>query len=471
VIESALKVAFDDLASNIVPLKEGLLDSEQPVFRAGGGYEKPWTRDAAINVWNGGALLYPAVARNTLLATLERRGGALRIAHEYDQYWDAIIWALGAWAYFLASGDSDFLRDAFAAARNTLFDLERNEFDEELGLFRGPAVYGDGVAAYPDIYARTKSGHSSILRWVDANPETRARPGYGLPMHALSTNCLYFRVYEVLPQMAELLGIESDASWSARAETLRKAINLHFWSSERGLYNYLHDKFGGSDVQEGFGHSFAILFGIADADQRESIFRRQHVTPQGIACLWPCFSRYRVGDHYGRHSGTVWPPIQGFWAEAAARYGRGDIMAQELRTLAERAIRDQQFFELYHPDRGTPYGGLQEWEGRGIVDDWPSYPHQTWSATGFLRIVLFGLAGMELQPGGVRFAPMLPEDMSGFELTGLPYRDALINLIVEGHGRGSRVRETRVNGKVTSDAALSADAMGSVTVEILFSEN
>jgi hypothetical protein len=31
-----------------------------------------WTRDAAINVWSGAGLLYPDVARNTLLATLEQ---------------------------------------------------------------------------------------------------------------------------------------------------------------------------------------------------------------------------------------------------------------------------------------------------------------------------------------------------------------------------------------------------------------
>jgi hypothetical protein len=73
--ERAFSIALDDLASNIVPFSEGLLDREAPVLRAGAGYEKTWTRDAAINVWNGAGLLYPAEGRNTLLSVLERRNG------------------------------------------------------------------------------------------------------------------------------------------------------------------------------------------------------------------------------------------------------------------------------------------------------------------------------------------------------------------------------------------------------------
>src|SRR5438034_5102720 len=201
-IERAFEIALEDLAFNIVPLRDGLLEHEAPVFRAGEGYEKPWTRDAAINVWSGGGLLYPEIGRNTLLATLAGGDDRLRIGDEYDQYWDRIIWTLGAWWLYLFAGDREFLALALEAARNTLRSLEETELDPDLDLFRGPAVYGDGVAAYPDIYAQTVGGHSSILRWPAANPEAASRPGRGLPMHALSTNCLYAYVYDVLVAMA-----------------------------------------------------------------------------------------------------------------------------------------------------------------------------------------------------------------------------------------------------------------------------
>jgi mannosylglycerate hydrolase MGH1-like protein len=464
-VERAFEIALEDVALNIVPLRQGLLEQEALVFRAGAAYEKPWTRDAAINVWSGGGLLCPEVGRNTLLATLERTNGRLEIGADYDQYWDRLIWALGAWWLYLFTGDREFLTLALDASKNTLASLEETEFDPALHLFRGPAVYGDGVAAYPDVYARTVGGHSGILRWPPANPEAASRPGRGLPMHALSTNCLYAAVYEVLGAIAEAVGVRPDPAWKGKAERMRESVSRHFWMPERGHYRYLVDPFGGSDVQEGLGHSFALLFGVADEERRESVFRTQWRTQKGIPCLWPCFDRYRRDGHYGRHSGTVWPPIQGFWAEAAARHGRGDLFEFELRTLAQRAVRDGQFFELYHPETGLPYGGLQEWEGRGIVDDWESYPHQTWSATAFLRMILMGIAGMRFEPSGVRFQPLLPPSVERVELAEFPYRAATVQVTLRGPG--ARIERVRIDGDDAPAPFLPADASGAHAIEIV----
>jgi glycogen debranching enzyme len=443
--ERAFSIALGDLGSNIVPSSEGLLDREAPVFRAGAGYEKTWTRDAAINVWNGAGLVYPAEARNTLLSVLDRKSGRVVIGGPYEQYWDAIIWTLGAWAFYLFTGDRDFLELAFEATRNSLRHYEETELTPELTLFRGPAVYGDGVAAYPDIYAQTAAADSMILHWPAAHPDLASRPGRGLPMHALSTNCVYFRAYQVASEMARELGLSPVPEWAAKAADLRQAINRHFWLPHAGSFRYLVDPFGGSDAQEGFGHSFVILFGIADAASRESVFENQHVTSAGIPCLWPCFSRYRRDGDYGRHSGTVWPPIQGFWAEAAARHRRLDLFAFEFETLARHAVRDGQFFEIYHPDTGLPYGGLQESGNGESIDSWESLPHQTWSATAYLRMVLFGLAGMRFDVDGVRFEPLLPRGLENVELHGLRYRGATIDLVLEG--AGGDLAQVLVNGE------------------------
>jgi hypothetical protein len=461
--ERAFSIALGDLASNIVPVCEGLLDREAPVFRAGAGYEKPWTRDAAINVWNGAGLLYPAESRNTLLSVLEQKNGRLVIGGPYEQYWDAIIWTLGAWAFYLFSGDRDFLELAFEATTNSLRHSEQTEFTTELNLFRGPAVYGDGVAAYPDIYAQTAGGDSTILYWPAAHPDLASHPGRGLPMHALSTNCVYFRAYEVALEMARELGRSPDREWRAKAANLREAINRNFWLPPAGHFRYLVDPFGGCDAQEGFGHSFAILFGVTDAERRESVFETQHVTSAGIPCLWPCFSRYRHDGDYGRHSGTVWPPIQGFWAEVAARYRKIDLFAFEFEALARHAVRDGQFFEIYHPDTGSSYGGLQESRGSGSIGTWQSLPHQTWSATAFVRMVLFGLAGMRFDAGGIHFEPLLPPGLENIELRGLRYRRATIDFVVEG--AGGDLAQVLVNGEEAAPF-LPATAAGRYVLEL-----
>lgn len=364
------------------------------------------------------------MARNTLLSVLERRDGEVRIGGEY---WDAIVWVPGAWSLYLATGDRDFLALALEATGATLAHRERTELDAELGLFRGAAVYGDGVSAYPDAYA--DAGHHNIIGWRDLTPAALAATGEGLPMHALSTNCAYVHAYALAEAMATELGVLPEPSWLERESSLRAAINRHFWLPALGSYRYLVDPRGHSDVQEGFGHAFAILFGIANAEQRDSILRTQHVTPAGLPCLWPPFERYARDGHVGRHSGTVWPPIQAFWAEAAARCGRGDLVGHELTALARHAARDGQFFELYHPETGLPYGGLQERAGAG-VELWDAVEHQTWSATGFLRIVLAAVAGLRPATDGLRFDPLLPPGLDELEVTGLPYRALTLDLHV-----------------------------------------
>lgn len=462
-IDRAFAIAQEDLRSNIHPFKDGLLEAVSPVIMAGEGYDTPWTRDAAINVWNGAVLVHPQEARNTLLSVLDRRADQLIIGGEY---WDAIIWTIGAWAFYLATGDQAFLRLAREATVNSLRHLEATEFTEELGLFRGPGVYADGVSAYPDIYARAKRGHSSILRWPAANPELVAATGFGLPMHALSTNCVYLRAYQLVEAMNKELGLPSNGELQT-AERLRTAINARFWSDELGHYRYLVDPFGGCDAQEGFGHAFAILFGVADDRRRSSVLDRQHLTPAGIPCLWPSFARYRDDDDYGRHSGTVWPPIQAFWAEAAIRSGRSDLFRTELDRVAGRAVRDGQFYEIYHPDSGMPYGGRQEREGLGI-DGWDPEPRQTWSATAILRMILTGVLGMRCGTDGLRFAPVVPVDAEGVELTGLVYRNQRIDVVVRGSG--STVAEKKINGEA-ADPLLPVNSISDQRIEILLRED
>src|ERR1051326_1976786 len=149
-INRAYRIAVGDLLGNIRLFRDGLLDQPMLVLLAGLDYDTPWTRDTAINVWNGISLFWPDVARNTLLSVLERKQVDVYIG---GQYWDAIIWAIGAWTYYLHTGDREFLALAFDAIKNSLKYFEQTEFDSTSGLFRGPAVYGDGVSAYPDRYS------------------------------------------------------------------------------------------------------------------------------------------------------------------------------------------------------------------------------------------------------------------------------------------------------------------------------
>ena len=434
-INTAYHLAVSDLYGNIKPFSDGILDEEKPVIIAGMGYCTPWTRDAAINTYNAGALLFPEIAKDTLLSVLEDSDGQLMIGGEY---WDSVIWIWGAWSEYLLTGDKEFLKKAYEAAVNTLKFFEATEFSEELNLFRGPACYGDGIAAYPDIYARP--GESAIIAFAKECRDLTADKGVGIPLHALSTNCLYYKAYETADLMAEELGLEKKLA--EKAEKMKTAINKHFWTGSK--YRYIVDNFGGCDYDEGMGNAFVIMFGIADEEQTKKVLENQHITAYGIPCVYPSFARYKGG--YGRHSGTVWPHIQAFWAEAAVKNGRYDLFDKEFNMLTECSVRDGYFSEIYHPDTGERYGGLQEFRKGGIIE-WESEKKQTWSATGYLHMLFSDITGMDFKNGGIEFKPYMPQSITKLEVRNLCVHGCVFDINITGNGKN--IKSFFVNGEKT----------------------
>ncbi len=457
-LDMAFRIAVGDIASNIQPYEGGMLNGTEPAVMAGVNYDRPWTRDAAINAWNACGYITPSIARNTLLSVLTTSEGEPGIG---GQYWDAIIWTTGAWNYYLYTGDIAFLKLAYECTLNTIQYLEKREFDEQSNLFRGAACYGDGVAAYPDYYAKVGGG-SGILAWPENNPDKKVSEGYGLPMKALSTNCLYYNCYNILNRMENILDLNAGIDWTRKAEDLRTAINHYFWDEDRGRYLYLADSPVNSEHQEGLGHSFAVIFGVADGEQCEQLFKHQHITNAGIPCVWPTYDRYaKDSDSYGRHSGTVWPHVQGFWATAASTHNKMDIFRHELFRLAENASRDMQFVEIYHPDTSRPYGGYQE--GGGSITMTRSADRQTWSATAFLRMVTMGLAGLKFSEEGITLSPCVPSCLEKVKLSNLRFRN--MNLDIEINGNGQQTESVSINGK-EADPFIAYQEQGKLNVRI-----
>lgn len=441
ILTEAYKVAVSDSLSNVKSYKAGALTSAKPCIMAGAGYNTPWTRDCAINVWNAFALLSRDVSKNTLLSVLKRSGRSYEID---GQYWDAIIWAIGAYQYVLVSGDTDFLEIAQNAVENSLKRFEKEEYDSKDGLFRGAAVYGDGIAAYPDRYV---NGTSGIEGWADnpANAGEKVPAGRGIPMKALSTNCVYYEAYVILGKMNEMLGKDSSDA-NAKAAALKKAINDIFWNEKKGTYDYLAYE---CDYQEALGIAYVLLFDIADARQSALVLENAKVTEQGIACVWPAFDRYLELGGYGRHSGTIWPLGQSFWARAAFENGYAYGFEQELYALAEKAARDGQFYEIYHPDTGIEYGGLQEGSGDNIFL-WGSEQHQTWSATGYLSLIYYEILGAQIGEGTVTFKPYLPTGVNEAVISGFKVGNTTFDVVItRGEGSREATYETTAEGTVS----------------------
>lgn len=467
-ISKAYRIAIGDIAGNIQFHQSGLLDKKEACIYAGLAYGKPWTRDAAINVWNGLGLLSPGVSKSTLLAQVEKNKSGIDLIA--GQYWDKIIWTIGAWNYYLYTGDIDFLQNAFSIVQNTLDQLEKDEFSKESGLFRGPAVYGDGVSAYPEIYTNHQSkgkmgSYSGIYTWAQVNDNLKHPVGYGIPMHTLSTNAIYYQTYVLLSEMAVELNKEPEDKWKTKAEKLRQSINHYFWNEKKKNYNYLVDPFGNSDAQEGLGIAFCLLFDIAGKSRAEAVFSTTIVEPAGIPCVYPVFKRYRNEklDSYGRHSGTVWPHIQGFWADAAMKYHKQDVFMHEFNALTRHANRDYQFREIYHPTKETFYGGIQEPHLKEWTE-WFCAERQTWSATAYLRMIYKNLIGMQFSVKGISFEPFLPDQINSISLLGLKYKNSMLDINISGPG--NYIENFYINGKEYDDFFLPQDSEGKINIEI-----
>ncbi len=431
--------------------KTGLLDLDLGLMiRAGGGYGQPWTRDAAVNTMNAACFLEPEVAKNTLLSVCQLDADGKVVVQMDNQQWDKIIWVLGAWKYYLASRDDDFLKLAYGASCRTLAEREQNSFNQTYGLFTGGAFFQDGIAGYPqDLYAP-----GSTEQFMGKHPLVEG-------IMSLSVNSIYYAVYETLGQMEQKLGLATTQAFADKAQALKDAVQKYLWDEARGTFCYLLYPDGRTcDAQEGCGISFAILSGICSAEQAKRVLDGAYRSKNGLMAVWPPFAGTSSEENPARHNNLVWPFINGYFITACAKHERCDLVARELRSMARLAVDSGEFREIYHGETGEPYGGWQ------CGQFWDSFPNQTWSATAYIRGVVFGLFGVMLETDAVRFVPCLPEGFGTVKLEGLRLRD--LTLDIELIGSGSHVASMTINGK--EETQISFKKLGHYDVKIVMTE-
>lgn len=436
-LDEAYQLAIETVKGNTT--QEGIL-------KAGARYNGEWTRDISINIWNGVSFLNPSLAKTSLWHVTNNRNtiGA--------EYWDKIIWVKGAYTYYLTTHDTEFLKQAFACGYNTIKEQEASVQDANYGLFTGPSVFNDGIAGYEaPIYVGDHLKGAVV-----------SHPGHKF-IKCLSTNCIYYEGYVNLAKMARLLDEKTKAAeLEVKAKALKASIRKHLFDKEKMWLNYLVDQNG--DVhphQEGLGVSFAILFEVVTPKEARKILEKIHIEPHGLPSVYPHFKRFSDA-HPGRHNVLIWPFVNAFFADACIKVGKTDAFAFELVNLADLAIDKgkRSYYEIYNPITGKPDGGWQ------TGDYWGDFlHHQTWSATGFLNMIYYGVAGMQLEADKLVFKPFLPEGINTLELTDLQYADATLTVLLKG--KGQKIKEFRVNGVKSSSFEISDKASGTQYIEII----
>ena len=433
----AFKLAINTVDINI---RRGIL-------AAGGDYGGEWTRDIAINTWNGVSFLRPEVAKQSLWSVTIKKDS---IGH---QYWDQIIWVVAALNHYKVTGDLEFLKQAFKCSSNTIKHLEEYAFDNQYGLFTGPSVFNDGIAGYPEpIYDNTNNS-SFVLDHKNSKN-----------IKCLSTNCVYYGAYNALIEMGQLLKADNVLikSYQKNAGNLKVNILKYFYVEGENRLNYLIDNTGNIDKsQEGLGISFAVIFNILNKDQALKLIQNAKVSKYGITSIYPDFPRYSQNKP-GRHNNLIWPMVNGFFAKASIISGNQDAFLKELNSLTELALDknkgDYNFREIYNPNTGAPDGGWQN----GI--HWNSCKLQTWSATAYINMILFGLAGIRIENNGIAFSSYLPENVHYLELRDLNYHQSILNIIIKGNG--SKIKSFILNGKSQKNYRIDSTIKGTNEIKI-----
>lgn len=395
------------------------------LIHAGGGYGGEWTRDCAINCWNAVSLLRPQVAEQSLWSVTE---DSLRIGH---QYWDKILWVIAAHNHYLVTLDTHFLRQAYRCSALTMSELETQCFDTAYGLFTGPAVFQDGIAGYDEpIYDPALWDDSYVLHHPNSST-----------IKCLSTNAVYLEAYRRLALMSQTLGENPSIAkaYLRKASALRRNIRRHLYLPEEHKTYYLIDHLGHPHpYQEGMGLALSLLTDIFSPREVASLIANTYITAHGIPCVYPSFPR-NTPDKPGRHNLMIWPHINMLYASGCAENGRWEPFFFELENLADLAINrgHGDFYEIYTIE-GEPSGG---WQCGAL---WDKKEHQTWCATGYLRLILNHIFGLTPTPDGLLISPHGLQDGAQATLTGIPYHQATLTLTLQGSG--SRIKSCQLNG-------------------------
>lgn len=418
------------------------------ILAAGGDYGAEWTRDIAINSWNGVSLLRPNVAEKSLWSVTENR---LKVGH---QYWDKIIWVIASLNHYQVNQDKEFLKHAYACGMATMKELEDTEFDPKYGLFKGPSVFNDGIAGYPEpIFDPT-----NLSTFVLDHKNSR-------DIKTLSTNCIYYGAYKALAKMSTLLNEDASIRQNLikRGENLKANIIKHLYDQRKNQLNYLIDHTGKVDTsQEGMGIAFASIFEVLAPAQAKTLVGNAHTSAYGIPSIYPDFPRYST-DTPGRHNNIVWPVVNGFYAKAAIVTGNAIKFSEELKALAHLAMDENKgngdFKEIYNPYTGKPDGGWQS------NQQTKSCNLQTWSATAYIDMVLYGVIGLRFDnTEKLVFKPYLPSGIGKITIKGLKYRDQNIDIALIG--KGSKIKSFTVNGKAQDAHSISRISKGKKNIVI-----
>src|SRR5688572_3201007 len=194
---------------------------EDGALSAGAKWPGVWTRDVALSVILSLAIVAPDATRKSLLAKVDSAGRIIQdtgTGGSWPVSTDRMVWALAAWELYAATGDRDWLRQAYDIVRRSAEADLHAALDQETGLF---------------------NGESSFLDWREQSYPRWMQPADIYRSQNLGTNAIHYAAYRALANMARALGEPESghsARWDSVAAGIARGMTEHLWQPERGWY-------------------------------------------------------------------------------------------------------------------------------------------------------------------------------------------------------------------------------------------
>jgi hypothetical protein len=420
---------------------EEMINAVEPdsTFRTGKLWAGVWTRDISYSIILSMAYLQPEVAKKSLLRKVNKKGKIIQdtgTGGAYPISTDREIWATAAWEVYKATGNKDWLKNAYQIIKSSMDDDLLNAYDKETNLMHG---------------------ESSFLDWREQTYPKWMQPADIYQSENLGTNAAFYQASIVLSQMASLLQHSKEAiKYKSIADKIKAGINKYLWIKDKGYYaQYLYGRDYKiiSPKSEALGEALCVLFNIADKQQQQSIISHVPVTAFGIPCIYP-----QIPNMPPYHNNAVWPFVESYWGLASAKATNTKSLIEAISAVYRPAAMFLTNKENFVADNGD-FAGTQI-----------NSSNMLWSLSGNISLIHKIIFGIEFQADSLAFHPFIPKAFNdNRELSDFKYRNAVLDISIEGYG--NRIQSFLLDNNKLPGAKIGSDLTGNHSVKIVMENN
>lgn len=410
------------------------LKTDEGLFNTGALWGGVWTRDYSQSINLALSYLTPDISKKGLM--LKTKDGIIIQDTGTGGSWpvstDRMIWAIAAWNVYTVTGEKEWLKTVYPIIKKSV-ERDQKTVVSNLGLLYGETTTMDWREnSYPSWMKSTEIYQSL----------------------SLSTNAIHYKTYDILSQMAGILG-EPTTEFEKIANSIKDAINTHLWNDSLGYYvEYLYGKNYpmAENRSDAMGEALCIQFDIANKIQQFRIIAKTPVLEYGIPLFYPF-----KPDAFSYHNNSVWPYVQAQWNISVAKLNNFTALEHGLASIYRPAA-----IFLSNKENMVASNGSEV--GTAMNSD-----RQLWSVAANLAMTYRVLMGMQFEPGKLVFEPKIPKAYDGIKkIENFNYRKSVLNITVKGFG--SKIKSFSVDGKKQDYFEIQGDLKGKHDI-VIFMEN